>query len=160
MSKFDRLHAELRALEPSCEDARPQVVALRRLIAMPPLMECMRNNYECAGPLQSTLRRYVKSTADALGRTPLPAREPTELHARIRHVVTRVALHEHAAHSDVRRWGETCQALCYDAEALDLLCAFADGCDDRVQSMVAAVLDYVVSECNRQGAPVMPFVRA
>ena len=82
------------------------------------------------------------------------ARQDT-MRPRIEHVVRQLSMHCHAAHPDCRRWARICAELQADNEALELLCDAAEHSAD-VHGLLRTTLAWVLTECNRHGAPVLP----
>jgi hypothetical protein len=161
-TSFERLYRHALAVEPTCDAARPNVEALRRMLAVPAMAEVLRVNYEAAGVHSHALREQVRIVLRHLAEGPRPDASPPRGRAprvgpMLRHVVARLALHVHAPHPDCRRWALACAALHGDERALDVVCDVADRCEPRVRELVVSAVDWMVSECNRRGSPVLPY---
>ena len=74
----------------------------------------------------------------------------------IAHVVERVRVHAHHAHAECRRWAHIAAELHADPDALRFLSLLADA-HPELHALVRSGLSWTVSECNRLGAPVMPY---
>tara|TARA_B110000046_G_scaffold75797_1_gene83889 strand:- start:1252 stop:1734 length:483 start_codon:yes stop_codon:yes gene_type:complete len=154
---FDKLYRGMLAVRAETQDAEARVAALRRMLAMPALVETLRANYETAGVARPYLRKCALEWTARVGRAEAPPHPPTALRAHLDHLTRCLALHPHAAHPDCKRWAQTAQALRADAEVLELVCQVADAAEPPVRDLVQSVLAWVTSECNRLGAPVLPF---
>ena len=155
---FDKLYRGMLAVRAETQDAEARVAALRRMLAMPALVETLRANYEAAGVAKPYLRKCALEWTARIGRADASSPpSPTALRAHIDHLTRCLALHAHASHPDCKRWAQIALALRADAEVLDLVCQVADGAEPQVRDLVQSVLSGVTSECNRLGSPVLPF---
>jgi hypothetical protein len=155
---FDELHREmlgLSAAEGGTTSAalRTQVDVVTRLARMPAFMLSVRLSYEAApAAVKPVLKRRLKALLGRLAHEVL--RSPDDgLYDVVREVVHKVRLHEGHSHPDVRRWAETCAAVA-DDESVRVMAAVADSYPE-LRDLTRATLSYLVSECNRLGAPVL-----
>ena len=165
--RFNELLRTLMDLTPTQPDATDQVTAAKRLAEMPAFMASVRSTYEATSTVgKSILRKRARSILEQL-RTTTPTTVKADPRRSVgpfvRHVVTYVRLHEHHSQPDIQKWAQVCNELHGDPAALEVLCRFVDqevDMDAELYKLLHGVLTWLVSECNRLGAPVRPFCEA
>lgn len=151
---FDALYQLLLTTEPSNETCRPQLMATRRLAAMPAFMTSLRLTYDNSGAFKPLLKKKVRVLIDRLSSKPLTGTRG-EMRPLVVHVVEKLSIYTHHQDPNCRRWAEICRDIREDPESLEVLCLIADD-QPELYAMVRATLSWLVSECNRHGAPMMP----
>lgn len=142
---FDTLYRELNAVGTAPD-------ALRRLLQMPALVSALRTNYEQAGMYKPVLKARIRAIIKRLQQgEALSDGGSSQIHARATELGSRLALYEHAADVEVKRWARIGAELRADPEALVLLCSL---CDAKLVPFVQSVLSWIVSECNRRDCPM------
>ena len=133
------------------------IAAIRAVLQEPVAVAVLHDNYRglgaarklCDAPVIRGVKQAAKPGPDAL-----PAGGAAC--ATFAHTLKCVSQHVHHAHPDVRRWAELARAILAIPDAVETLGGIADS-DAHLQQVVCGVLNWVIAECNRCGAPSMPF---
>ena len=144
--------------EPGQED---QVQAVRRLFEMPSLASSMRRNYKLLPMLaKRQAERRARELVESIATKPLrpdPILSCNPLIRKCQHLVDQVRLHRDCLDPEVRTWGNICEELHRDPEALTCLWALLLDAPE-LHAVVHTGVSITISECNRRGSHTMPWV--
>lgn len=153
--KFDVLHAKLVDM---CTESPERGEVIARILKTPELISLARNNYDGISPkpFQRTVTAHVTNTISTYLKS-VSSIPDTPLSEHMLHVIRCLAIYAHHSDRTVRKWATVASMIQNDEKMKMVLSNLTSCVQGDAHEGLEYIFNYVVSECVRRGAHILPF---